>query len=96
MPDIPTPVINQLNLVVKDMLASIALYKLLAVQLELSTRADWKKHHASTVLRNGFHFELDSESFAEQWNPGWKEKSRGDGRLVESATVRLPPVRIKV
>jgi len=51
MPDIQAAVINQLNLVVKDKLASIAFYKLLGVQLELSTRADWNKHHAAPSLQ---------------------------------------------
>ena len=82
MPDIQAAVINQLNLVVKDKLASIAFYKLLGVQLELSTRADWNKHHASTVLANGFRFELDSESFAEQWNPDWKEGRGRSGGIM--------------
>ena len=77
------PVLGQLNLVSADPAASIAFYRRLGV--DIAEAAIWRTasgtHHVNA--RSGeVDFELDSTSFAQVWNEGWR--SRGDlpGRVV--------------
>ena len=71
------PVLNQVNLVVRDMRASIAFYRRLGVAMEESQLPEWAPHHASAMLPNGMRLELDSVEFARQWNPGLKDVGSG-------------------
>ena len=77
------PVLDQLNLVSADPAASVAFYRRLGV--DIAEAAIWRTatgaHHVNA--RSGeVDFELDSTSFAQVWNEGWR--SRGDlkGRVV--------------
>lgn len=71
MPDPnPPPALGQVNVVVRDMRASLAFYRLLGLAVEEVPLPEWAPHHASAVAANGVRVEFDSVSFAKQWNPG--------------------------
>ena len=64
------PVIDQFNLVVADMEASVAFYRLIGFAIP-DGDATWDPHHRS-VSAGGVDLDLDSTRFATQWNPGWR------------------------
>ena len=61
------PVLDQLNLVVADMEASVAFYRLLGVDVA-ETAPQWQPHHRSA--RAGVDLDFDSVRFAGDWNAG--------------------------
>ena len=61
------PVLDQLNLVVADMEASVAFYRLLGVDVA-QTAAQWQPHHRSAQA--GVDLDFDSVRFARDWNAG--------------------------
>jgi uncharacterized glyoxalase superfamily protein PhnB len=69
------PVVDQLNLVVSDMEAALAFYRLVGVEVS-GTLAIWEPHHRSA--RSGLDLDFDSAAFARQWNAG----SRGPGVVI--------------
>ena len=71
-----TPRLDQINLVVSDMAASVAFYRRLGVVIQ-DTAPEWDPHHRSADLGSGVDLDLDSETFAKQWNQGWS-----GGRVV--------------
>ena len=73
MPD--PPIVDQLNLVVADMAASLAFYRLLGVEVG-PTLAEWEAHHRSAPV--GVDLDFDSADFAARWNRG----SAGPGVVV--------------
>ena len=73
MPD--RPVVDQVNLVVADMDASLAFYRLLGVEAGPTAEA-WAPHHRSAPA--GLDLDFDSAAFAAWWNRG----SRGPGVVV--------------
>jgi catechol 2,3-dioxygenase-like lactoylglutathione lyase family enzyme len=66
----PAPVLNQLNLVVKDMATTLQFYRLLGLETEANP-PEWAGDHVSARLPDGIKMEFDSAPFARQWNPGW-------------------------
>jgi catechol 2,3-dioxygenase-like lactoylglutathione lyase family enzyme len=81
------PVFNQINLVVQDMKAMVAFYERLGVELE-PTIEPWDRHHrtfATQAVTEGFDFDLDSATFAKQWDEGWPA-----GRTGPVLGFRLP------
>jgi catechol 2,3-dioxygenase-like lactoylglutathione lyase family enzyme len=64
------PVIDQFNLVVGDMGASVAFYRLVGFEIPEGDET-WDPHHRS-VSAGGLDLDLDSTQFAAQWNPGWR------------------------
>jgi len=64
------PVIDQLNLVVGDMEASVAFYRLLGVEVAETPQdwADWAPHHRSAEA--GIDLDFDSVRFARRWDAG--------------------------
>jgi predicted lactoylglutathione lyase len=78
---IPALAFGQINIVVRDMAASIAFYRLLGVTIEEMPVAEWAPHHANGVTSNGVHIEFDSVAFAKQWNPGLDEAKLGSAVL---------------
>jgi catechol 2,3-dioxygenase-like lactoylglutathione lyase family enzyme len=68
MPDEPT--IDQVNLVVGDMAASVAFYRLLGVAFPDGDDT-WDAHHRSASMPGGVDLDLDSTRFAAKWNSGW-------------------------
>ena len=71
------PILDQINLVVKDMDASMAFYRRLGVELP-EYQPEWDAHHRSAKIGGGLDFDLDSAVFASQWNEG----SRGPTCVV--------------
>ena len=70
------PVLDQINLVVSDMDASLAFYRRLGVDIP-DRMPEWDAHHRSANVGN-LDFDLDSAKFASQWNEG----SRGPACVV--------------
>lgn len=83
MSDTP-PAINQLNLVVRDMQATLTFYRLLG--LDIPDRAVWRTnsgpHHVEVEMSNGVHLAFDSIAMAKQYNAGWQDPTAGGSRGV--------------
>ncbi len=75
------PVLNQVNLVVRDVPTSIAFWRHFGLNVEEAAHPEWARHHATVVMPSGLRLELDSQLFAKQWNPGWRP-SGGNGMGV--------------
>jgi len=64
------PVFDQFNLVVGDVEASVAFYRLLGVDIA-DTLPEWQAHHRSAAGQGAFDFDIDSTTFAHEWDTGW-------------------------
>jgi catechol 2,3-dioxygenase-like lactoylglutathione lyase family enzyme len=80
-------VLNQVNVVCRDLAVSIAFYRLLGV--DIREEAIWRTasgtHHASAdgaEVEAPLGFAVDSVPFARMWNVGWKEAASLAGRVV--------------
>ncbi|MHB1854645.1 MAG: VOC family protein [Acidimicrobiales bacterium] len=76
------PQIDQVNLVVADMEASVAFYRRLGLSIP-DTESAWQGHHRSAEAA-GVDLDLDSEEFARHWNRGWAGGRAVIGFKVES------------
>ncbi len=69
------PVLNQLDLVVRDIDATVAFYRRLG--LGIPDSAIWRTasgaHHMDLNLPNGFHLHFDSVALTKSFNCGWPE-----------------------
>lgn len=65
-----SPVLSQLNLVVRDMDAAVAFYRRLGLTIR-ETAPEWREHHRSAVMPDSLDLDLDSAEFATRWNRGW-------------------------
>lgn len=69
------PLLNQLDIVVRDMDAALAFYRRLG--LEIPDTVVWRTesgaHHVDLQLPNGFYLHLDSVALAKAFNRGWPE-----------------------
>ena len=64
--------LDQVNLVVEDVEASRAFYAKLGVDFGDQRDPVWSRHHVSAVQQPGTaDLDLDSTSFAAQWDEGW-------------------------
>ncbi len=68
--EVGSPMVCQINLVVRSVAASVAFYRRLGLVVEEAAAPEWVRHHATVVMRNGVRLELDSRAFARDWNPG--------------------------
>src|SRR5262245_3146012 len=59
------PVFDQFNLVVGDVEASVAFYRLLGVDIA-DTLPEWQAHHRSAAGQGAFDFDIDSTTFAHE------------------------------
>ena len=83
------PVFNQINLVVRDMHAAVKFYERLGVEIA-ATIEPWDRHHRNITADEGIDFDLDSATFATQWNQGWPAGRTGavlGFRLASAAAV---------
>ncbi|WP_433574809.1 VOC family protein [Nocardia brasiliensis] len=71
------PALGQINIVVRDMPASLAFYRLLGLVVVEPSLPEWAQHHAAAETSNGVHVEFDSVAFAKQWNPLLDESRLG-------------------
>ena len=78
MPRTP-PVLDQLNIVVRDMEAAVDFYRRLGVEIQGTTPAwqEWLPHHRTIETGDGMDVDLDSAAFAAQWSTGWPKGKAG-------------------
>lgn len=69
-------VLDQLNVVVRDMPAAVDFYRMLGIEIS-ATLPEWDAHHRPADIGRAIDFDLDSATFAKQWNTGWPESSAG-------------------
>jgi catechol 2,3-dioxygenase-like lactoylglutathione lyase family enzyme len=74
-------VLNQVNLVVRDMAATRTFYERLGLTFK-DGPPEWAAHHASAATPDGMRLEFDSAVFAKQWNPGWRESGVGNRAVL--------------
>jgi len=67
------PVLDQLNLVVEDMEATLGFYRALGLAIRVAPDGQ----HASAELANGVTLECDAPSFVAQWDSGWRGTTGG-------------------
>jgi len=82
-------VLDQLNLVSRDIDATIGFYRLLGVKLP--KKAVWRTangaHHVSFPLANGLSLDFDSPALARAYNRGSRSSARG-GNVVIGFSVK--------
>ena len=71
MTEEPKPVLDQLNIVVRDMEASAAFYQRLGLQVG-GTGDAWDAWHRSARDPAGIDLDLDSIPFSQKWDAGWQ------------------------
>ena len=69
-------VLDQLNIVVRDMAAAVDFYRLLGIEIP-ETLKEWQAHHRTAEMTGGVDLELDSTAFTPQWNAGWPSSQPG-------------------
>ena len=69
--------LNQINLVVRDMDATSEFYRRLGVEMPPAMPTPWDRHHRTLAMPDGLDFDLDSIQFAGQWNQGWPADRTG-------------------
>jgi len=81
------PTLNQLNIVSGNPAASIDFYRRLG--LDIPDQRVWRTatgaHHASaeeTAASDGVGLDIDSTTFAQVWNTGWRDREDLAGRVV--------------
>ena len=67
------PTLTQLNLVARDMNATLAFYRRLGLEID----ADAGEDHVAVRLPNGLLLEFDSIKFVSQWDTGWRGSTGG-------------------
>src|SRR5882672_11362323 len=65
--------LNQLNLPVRDMDATVAFYRRLGLEIQ----AEEGDVYVAVQLPNGMLLNFDSASFVPQWDSGWKGSTGG-------------------
>jgi len=80
----PSPLLKSLNLVVREMDATLSFYRRLG--LEIPESSVWRTasgaHHVDVQLPGGLSLDLDSSELAAHYNAGWRETGSGGGRCV--------------
>ena len=83
------PDLNQIDLVVRDMEATIAFYRALGVDIPESAiwRTETGIHHVDLAMPGGLILHFDSASLAKVYDRGWREPSGTGTRNVLSFKV---------
>jgi len=78
------PVLDQINLVTANFDESLAFYRRLGINMpaEGVFQKNGAAHHVNAVNEGGAHFDLDSTTFAQVWNSGWKGREDLNGRVL--------------
>ena len=74
------PVLDHMNLIVKDMDATVAFYRRLGLDIP-DTEPAWQAHHRAAAMPNGL-LRFDSYEFAQKWNVGWRSGDTGGACVV--------------
>jgi catechol 2,3-dioxygenase-like lactoylglutathione lyase family enzyme len=69
------PVLNQINLVVTDMAATVEFYRRLGLSIP-DTDPGWESHHRTAEMPGDIDLDFDSADFAREWDEGWSEGDR--------------------
>jgi catechol 2,3-dioxygenase-like lactoylglutathione lyase family enzyme len=64
-----SPILDQLNLVVSDIQATVTFYRRLGLDIP-DTDPEFQDHHRSARLPGGIDLDFDSAEFAKHWNAG--------------------------
>jgi catechol 2,3-dioxygenase-like lactoylglutathione lyase family enzyme len=67
------PILDQFNLVVADMGASVTFYRRLGLDIP-DTEPEWQASHRSASSRDGIDLDFDSVEFAKRWDQGWPDR----------------------
>ena len=80
------PILDQLNLVVRDMERSLEFYRAIGLDIPDDTvwRTETGPHHVEVKMPNGFELALDSEALAKVYNAGWQAFKGEGNRTVMS------------
>jgi uncharacterized glyoxalase superfamily protein PhnB len=79
----PAPLLNQLNLVVRDMDAALTFYRRLGVAIpDRVWRTASGAHHVEVEMANGVHLEFDSVALAKSYNAGWQPAAGGTRSVI--------------
>ncbi len=82
-----TPILNQFNLVVSDMEATVAFYRRLGLTIP-DVDGAWPNNHRSPAMPGGIDLDFDTVEFAREWDQGWTARPGGGmgvlGFAVES------------
>lgn len=70
------PFLDQVNIVVRDMDASVRFYEALGAEFP-TWQPDWDGHHRDSPSEDGADVDLDSTSFAPVWCEGWPADTPG-------------------
>ena len=70
-------ILEQLNLAVHDMDATVAFYRRLGLAIEVSPDG----RHGSSKLANGLTVEFDTTDFVPEWDTGWRGGTGGGAVL---------------
>jgi catechol 2,3-dioxygenase-like lactoylglutathione lyase family enzyme len=65
------PILDQVNLVVSDIEATVAFYSRLGLTIP-DTDDAFQTHHRSAEVSGGADLDFDSTEFAQHWDKGWK------------------------
>lgn len=65
------PILDQINLVVSDMEATVKFYRRLGVTIP-DTDPVFQLHHRTAQLPGGIDLDIDSAEFARHWDKGWR------------------------
>jgi catechol 2,3-dioxygenase-like lactoylglutathione lyase family enzyme len=78
------PLLNQLDLVVRDIDASVAFYRRLG--LEIPDDAIWRTasgaHHVDLQLPGGLHLHFDSAALTKSFDSGWPDPPGNGSRTI--------------
>jgi catechol 2,3-dioxygenase-like lactoylglutathione lyase family enzyme len=66
-----SPLLDQMNLVVSDMEATVTFYRRLGLEIP-DTDTAFQAHHRSARLPGGIDLDFDSAEFARHWDVGWQ------------------------
>jgi catechol 2,3-dioxygenase-like lactoylglutathione lyase family enzyme len=69
-------VLDQLNIVVRDMDAAVAFYRRLGLEIP-DTLPQWQADHRTADAGGSIDLDLDSTAFAQRWNAGWPNSQPG-------------------
>ena len=85
------PVLNQLNIIVRDMRATVRFYRTLGFSID----ADHDDHHVAVKLASGLLVEFDTIDFVPQWDAGW-DGTTGAGVVIGFAVASREAVEVLV
>jgi catechol 2,3-dioxygenase-like lactoylglutathione lyase family enzyme len=77
------PVLDQINLVVADMEATVNFYRRLGLSIP-DTDPEFQPHHRTAQLPGGIDLDFDSIKFAQHWDKGWRTGAGVIGFKVDS------------